>query len=554
MRVFKRMSDNSTVHIKYNASSHEIFMWGEYSLVKEAKRTMERRFDYLCDNIERITKMNKKRKEDAGRTITRKSDIRRTEKAERFGLVAMDDLRKLPENQTSHRGVFMLPRSDVLPIARLLGPNGKPLDDLRHDLGCRIVFGEREAQEGIIKVAGNSYELVREVLSRLTIHVAKRTYPRPPPVQERLFDVTEKPMEITTERVTANYIPWDLPQDNAWHTSPTVLKGILSGDMFNSSRLTESRSSLEATLTRNIQRFVRFIGLHDGNAKMRICLGTCLVSDISPKLHDLSQKIALKEIFVTQNALMYFSRNLLQSNHQVELLTSRLPSNYRRVDDDYSVGYSFRCEHRSSSASYSPKTAWPNIKLRVWFSREGRASRWEAVIGERRELDLNVIYPNNDYYNKPDWRLEATTWFHSPIKPDSEIGRLVTRMRINERGRLEYSNTDQLVVQQITCKTRILYESADDFQLEITRAQVWNCDPDTDGRDTPTPLLAKSTFESYGATIWPLLWKRLLEDNSHTSIGCVPNYSEGDFFTGNYISKLVDSVHTVQNTLGSVLH
>jgi hypothetical protein len=88
------------------------------------------------------------------------------------------------------------------------------------------------------------------------------------------------------------------------------------------------------------------------------------------------------------------SCSLSQSSQQMELFTSRLPTNYRRVDDDYSVSYTFRCEHRPTTAIHEPKTAWPNVKMRVWFTPEGRPNRWEAIIGERRELDLNIIYPN----------------------------------------------------------------------------------------------------------------------------------------------------------------
>ncbi|RKP24225.1 hypothetical protein SYNPS1DRAFT_23681, partial [Syncephalis pseudoplumigaleata] len=493
---------------------------------------------------ERERQQVKKRKEKDGRTITRLSDIRRQEKAEKFGLVAMDDLRELSDEPLPFRGVFMLPPEEGFPISRVLGPNGKPLDDLRHELGCRIIFTETEARE---RVAAKSYELVREVLSRLSIHMVKRL------LQERFFDVMEKPMEITTERVRDDFIPWDLPADETWLRTPTVLKGILSGDLHHHRRLVELRENLETNLQRYIRKFTQCAALHDGSAKMRICLGTCLVSDLMLRLQDLNPSVALKEIFVTHKALMFFSRRLSRSSQQIDAFTSRLPRSFQRVDDDSSISYTFLCEHRPAMASIGPKTVWPNVKLRVWFTPEGQPSRWEAIIGERRELDLNIIYPNNDYYVKPDWRLEATTWLHSPVKADSEFGRLVGRMRINGRDQLEYSNTNMLVVQQVTRKTRVIYESADDFQLEVTRAQVWCCDPEVDGRDMPTPLIAKPEYESYGATIWPLLWKRLLDENRYALTGTIPGYKEEEFFANHYISKLVDTVHSIQNALGSVL-
>jgi hypothetical protein len=54
-----------------------------------------------------------------------------------------------------------------------------------------------------------------------------------------MFDVMEKPMEITTERAPKQYIPWDLPMEEAWMRPPTVLRGILSGDLHNRNHLSK---------------------------------------------------------------------------------------------------------------------------------------------------------------------------------------------------------------------------------------------------------------------------------------------------------------------------
>jgi hypothetical protein len=61
----------------------------------------------------------------------------------------MTDLRKLTNEPLAFRGVFMLPTNENYPVTRLMGPNGKPLDDLRHELGCRIIFTEQEAKERV---------------------------------------------------------------------------------------------------------------------------------------------------------------------------------------------------------------------------------------------------------------------------------------------------------------------------------------------------------------------------------------------------------------------
>ncbi|RKP07527.1 hypothetical protein THASP1DRAFT_30658 [Thamnocephalis sphaerospora] len=473
-----------------------------------------------------------------------------------------------PSSSKLFVGEFMLPDRPKFPVNRVIGPDEKGLEALAR--GLNLTFSVKR-NPNVVVFRAESQAVIKTALSRMLLLYAKRMSE----FDACALAVVERPMRsisVRTVGVRASQTPVDVerllarnasvhrlvPDDNLADRQPVTSDTMA---MYVHAHLLRSALSIDARdrnshrrriaqkVKRIMEEFASKIRMHDGDIKIRICIGSAFVQGIATDAMYAMESIA-KEVCGTRAKTVLFSRleQIPQDTSELPLLLSRIESAFgvRRGDPDAWYTLTGVFTPRSTTherGGKSPKKRDTKICVR---QKRRKAKRRDEFKCDRRVL--SVVGFNLDDY--ADWRLEAAV--DKMITIDEREAQM-DMLRTIERGQLVYTNSEKLSIRTVHHKRRWSFQLQSDFCIQVTQCTQWIRDPRGDKPGSTTTLPLENT-KMYNITLCPQKWERLLSRNAHTEAGELVSYTVDDIADDNIIFNMLGILGKLQHVVKSVTH
>ncbi|RKP09542.1 hypothetical protein THASP1DRAFT_28673 [Thamnocephalis sphaerospora] len=540
-RVYKRVKDNTTVRMEFKKSTHEIWFWGDEDVIYDIAHIWDKRLQYLAENQDMNQKRRTKSKQDRGEAIPKISDIRREERGERHSMLSPKTMAELPDAPKSHLAYFIFPdpRNVTFPVHRVIGPQDKPLRELRQELSCHIELSDGAKA---LKVSAPNREILEKVIRRLKVHYIKRMH-MPVKTIGGSFMPTRHPVMVVLTHAPDNEVtPLEMMHVSGPRPTLSMFSEVTHYDDDWQHRCKRANDMLQERITGCIDDFVNDARLHDGEVRLRVRFGTAFIVGAVSGGEPLEVSHALKDVIEGQGGMEMFSRCVTQSRQEIEHFKNNLPRTFKEVYDQHRVSYTLHCTYNPDNMRQVVN--WQRTKIFARYTKDGRLSNWSCSYFEHRPM----AYTGYNVSGHMDWQLEGIMWMTGTHDPDSMHSVLIRRTKI-EKNAFMFSNTVDLVVDRVCRKTRTLFESNEEYYVEVTHTEFWDRDAEKDLRDNVIKLDSKPSHHTYSISLYPKMWQYELDKNAVAPVGHIPDYTPKTFTGSDQVPRLLNTIRQLQRIM-----
>ncbi|RIB14414.1 hypothetical protein C2G38_2195214 [Gigaspora rosea] len=549
----KRIEASTNTHMDYNEEDSQIEMWGNRDELAEALK----QWNTLAQNVldEEIKRARAKKVKGWAKPEKELTEKQR-KKLERRELRAakekeMTESQFHPRDNTLYKynAHFVLPTNNEIPIAQFIGEKEEVLNPIRLDTNCFLWF---EPSLNLIKIAGNEMDLVEDATMRVKVLYLKVVASRSIPINVNdkskrngwvyyMIDIPEIPQQPYRVRI-ANMPDWFMPpHDTNTNTAIKIFEPVRDGDLNTCTPAQENdnKEYKEPVDLETLQRIqiensegirsallqaLGAIHLLDEEIKMRVRFGQICLTDYPKEtlwpIDKLNTKV-LKSPKLNSKFVTCIATNREQLAGLFEIVSQ---------GEQHWEGSPFR-EYKIRAIRRPKIRGEPNTDcvFDVKFKNDNKIGLWNVTTAERNVLDINMACL--DYDNS--WNFSIRTAKRLSNDKFSPQGSFVYKLRLSQNNKLIYTNTEEIKVTSVCEKLKWKFWWGDNYVIEITRYEHWNCDSNKIKAISPGVeiVLGREPSEStfYGVTFYKDTWERDFAENCSLSAGRVPEWHPIDF-------------------------
>ncbi|CAG8799389.1 24319_t:CDS:10 [Gigaspora margarita] len=526
-----RIEESTNTHMSYNEVEGQIEMWGTRHDLDQAMM----QWNMIAQNIhdEQIKTRTARKVKGWARpekALTEKQirKLQRREAREKEG----QNLKCFPKIDLPFSSHFYFPDREI-PISRIIGEKDEFLDPIRVQTKCYMWY---DPQNHMVRVVGDDEDNAYEAISRVKNLYLKVFLARNIPIKRGwIYHMIEQPRMPYKVRI-ADPPNWLIPPYDSIGFFKVLEPVVIDEQPNNDTKIeifdvhSENVKRIEDAILKALQT----VYLFDEEIKMRIRFGQiCLTyfpKDKSSWSIDRLNNLVLKDTrlqsrFTTclttdynqfKQLEEYFTNDQVWENssfHEFKIYASRRPIKYG--------------EQRWTCA------------FDVSFSN-GKIGLWNAVTNEKNVLEINMACL--DYGGS--WRLSIKTAKRLSIDKFGPQGVFVYKLRLSTQNHLVYTNTEDVVVISVCEKHKKKFLWKDDFIIEITRYEYWNCEEKFLNISPGVEILLQrepSENVSFGVTLYKKSWDDDFSANGNLNSGEVPEWYPDDISGG--VKPMLDDIN-----------
>ncbi|CAG8433755.1 11079_t:CDS:10 [Ambispora gerdemannii] len=561
MELIKR---STNTHMQYNEKDATIELWGTRADIDQAIKQWNSLASNLLLDQERKSKKNKSRSwAKPEKPLTRKQieKLERRKKRED----EMKDYQGFSVEKRLYNGFFVCPNKDIK-ISSIVGDKEEVLHSVRAETKCYMWY---EPGENTFMVVGDNYENTEEATMRIKNLYLKAFALRSIPKFSKdsgnddqyrgwSYHMIEQPQTPSKVKIVIPPKHLKLPHDAFGEIM--VLEAVAFDEekklgqteeecrRMNEEALKKKTAyimSLQSINVNNLAKIERAllrglstVHLLDEEIKMRVRFGHVCFTDFPKQtLWDVDR---LNDRVLSDSRLQSKFANCIADNrHALEPLFEVLSENDKLWEGSPFREFKIRAEHGAKK--------W-GCTFDVQFKKDDKIGLWNAVAHEKHILNINMTCLENDY----SWRISLDAAKRMTNDKHSSQGLFVYRLRLSPGKHLIYTNTEDVRVISVCEKTKWKHWWKDDYIVEVTRYEFWNCDPNKQTGVENILDLDAPVNTSYGVTFYRKSWDDDFAFNCNLKVGEAPDWHPTDAIdrdkTGG-VDKLLNDIREFMNTL-----
>ncbi|KAG9287826.1 hypothetical protein G9A89_017421 [Geosiphon pyriformis] len=562
----QRIVGNTNTHMQYNETEAQIEIWGTRQDLDQALK----QWNSLASNLLTEQEQERRKRKVKGwakpeKALTEKqlAKLERRRKREE----EQKDYQGYPPDRKLFNGFFVFPNKEI-PVAKIVGEKEEVLNPVRAETKCYMWY---EPGENLFKVVGDDYGSVEEATLRIK-HlylkiVALRSIPkiaRDEPTKSRgwsyhMIEQPQKPTMVKISKPPTNFKgPHDVtgiikllePVFQGGDPSSVLEKGVATEE--KESKTNAYYAATQTINTRNLAKIenallqaLATVHLFDEEIKMRIRFGHVCLTDFPKEplwpIDKLNDKI-----LSDSRLLSKFATCLADNKEALNPLFESLSEREQQWEGSPFREFKIRAT-RLPTARGTEK--W-QCTFDVQFKKDDKIGLWNAVTNEKHVIDINMACLENDY----SWRLNLETAKRLSNDKHSPQGIFVYRLRVSPSKHLVYTNTEEVQVTSVCEKTKWKYWWNDDYVVEVTRYEFWNCEKYMTISPGVEIILDRdgAVNTSYGVTFYRKSWDDDFAFNCSLGVGEAPDWHPTDILdrdkTGG-VDGLLQEIHNFIETL-----
>ncbi|CAG8739037.1 20331_t:CDS:10 [Cetraspora pellucida] len=535
----QRIEASTNTHMNYNENDAQIEMWGNRDELNEALKQWNTLAQNILDEELRRTREAKKNREERNKSAWAKPEKELTEKQRRKQKRRQERAEKEKEmagpnydnNKLPYKAHFVLPTNNEIPIDQILGKQEDVLNSIRMDTNCHIGY---DPILKLVKIAGNESNLVEEATMRVKVLYLKSVASRSIPINlndkskrngwvHHMIDIPDIPQQPYRVRI-ANIPNWYmLPHDAETQTAIKIFEPVKDGDP---AILGKENDSKESPVDLETLQRIQLENVEGIKNALLQALGA---------IHLLDEEIKMRISIAT-------------NNEQLKGLFEVVSQGDQQWEGSPFREYKIRAFRRPKSRGESKLDCVFDVK----FKNDNKIGLWNATMNERNVLNINMACLDYDY----SWNFSIRTAKRLSNDKFSPQGDFVYKLRLSQNNKLIYTNTEDIVVTSVCEKLKWKFWWGENYVVEITRYEHWNCDSKFQSISPGVEIVlgrepSEKTF--FGVTFYKDSWERDFAENCNLSSGRVPEWHPIDFVEEEKSGGVDHLLNEIRNFL-DVLH
>ncbi|CAG8529523.1 18629_t:CDS:10 [Racocetra persica] len=559
----QRIEASTNTHMNYNDSDAQIEMWGNRDELAEAIKQWNTLAQNILDDELRRTREARKAREEKNKSAWAKPEKELTEKQRRKLKRREERAAKekemagpnFPRDRMPYNAHFVLPTNNEIPIEQILGDKEDVLNSIRMDTNCYMFY---DPVLKLVKIAGNESDLVEEAAMRVKVLYLKSVARRSIPINLNdkskrngwvhhmidIPDIPRQPYRVRIANMPDGFMPpHDVDTKTAIKNFEPVRDGgdpttvVKENDPKESSVDLETLQRIQLENVEGIKnallQALGAIHLLDEEIKMRIRFGQICLTDYPKETLWPIDKLNAKVLKSPK-----LNSNIATNNEQLKGLFEVVSQGDQQWEGSPFREYKIRAYMRPKSRG-DPKL---DCVFDVKFKNDNKIGLWNATMTERNVLNVNMACLDYDY----SWNFSIRT---AKRLNNDKFGPQGNFSQISPNNKLIYTNTEDIVVTSVCEKLKWKFWWGDNYVIEITRYEHWNCDNKFQTIPPGVEIVlgrepSQNTF--FGVT-------RDFAENCNLSSGRVPEWHPIDFVEEEKSGGVDHLLNEIRNFL-DVLH